>query len=60
MPELLQAVFSNVEDIYQFHCDFLKCLKKSVVEDQLEDSCVGHCFVENVRTNNAVKNTKNI
>ena len=45
---VVNTIFGNLEEIYQFQKRFLVNLEHSLNENRLEDSVVGNCFISHV------------
>lgn len=51
--KLLAMIFSNIEKIYRFHLDFLRCIERQYNQAWTDTSSsgeVGAVFVQNVST----------
>ena len=43
-----EVLFSNIRELYAFHREFVKLLKESIDQDNMDVSCVGRVFLMNV------------
>lgn len=43
-----ETIFGNIEELYNFHREFLKELQQAVHFDRMEESIVGHVFIKYV------------
>ena len=43
-----ETIFGNIEELYQFHKDFLKELQQVIQFERMEESSVGDLFIKHV------------
>ena len=49
-----ETIFGNIEELYQFHKEFLKELQQAIQFERMEESSVGHLFIKHVSSKNSV------
>ena len=53
---LLEIIFSNIENIYEFHLDFLHCIQDEY-EEKPRMGKIGEAFINNVSLLKSLKNS---